>query len=288
MFCARHKYLIWNNCVNCYILFVGLEHSNGSRMAGNLKHRHAVEGGYACGEETRARIVAAALKLFGERGFAGASTRDIANSAAVNAPALQYYFENKEGVYLACVDHIVSRVGEYMSGAVAGAERVLADDADDDSLIEAFCAIQVQTAEFMFTAQDASDWRLFMARLQAGGGPAAGFELMFQRVTRRISGVMAAIVGRLIGLPPDDDETLIRTMALSGQLTVFQVYRRSALHSLEWDTVDAERLALLKRIIRHQTEALLRSLTSARTGRRRDSRRERPKRVARPRIAKAP
>jgi AcrR family transcriptional regulator len=257
-------------------------------MAGNLKHRHAVEGGYACGEETRARIVAAALKLFGERGFAGASTRDIANSAAVNAPALQYYFENKEGVYLACVDHIVSRVWEYMSGAVAGAERVLADDADDDSLIEAFCAIQVQTAEFMFTAQDASDWRLFMARLQAGGGPAAGFQRVFQRVTRRISGVMAAIVGRLIGLPPDDDETLIRTMALSGQLTVFQVYRRSALHSLEWDTVDAERLALLKRIIRHQTEALLRSLTSARTGRRRDSRRERPKRVARPRIAKAP
>jgi hypothetical protein len=56
-------------------------------------------------------------------------------------------------------------------------------------------------------------------------------------------------------------------MALSGQLTVFQVYRRSALHSLDWDTVDAERLALLKRVIRQQTEALLRSLTSRRDAR---------------------
>ena len=235
-------------------------------MAGSVRHRHAVEGGYACGEETRARIVAAALKLFGERGFAGASTRDIAGSAAVNAPALQYYFENKEGVYLACVDHIATRVWEYMSEVVARAERALASEADEDALIEAFCAIQAQTAEFMFTTQDASDWRLFMARLQAGGGPTAGFQMMFQRVTRRISGVMTGIVGRLLGLPPDDDETVIRTMALSGQLTIFQVYRRSALHSLEWDSVDAERLDLLKRIIRHQTEALLRSLASARRG----------------------
>jgi TetR/AcrR family transcriptional regulator, regulator of cefoperazone and chloramphenicol sensitivity len=79
-------------------------------MARIAKHRHAAEGGYQRGEETRARIVTAALKLFGERGFEGASTRDIATSAGVNAPALQYYFDNKEGVYLACIDHIVSRV----------------------------------------------------------------------------------------------------------------------------------------------------------------------------------
>jgi TetR/AcrR family transcriptional regulator, regulator of cefoperazone and chloramphenicol sensitivity len=258
-------------------------------MAGSTRHRHVVEGGYACGEETRARIVTAALRLFGEHGFAGASTRDIATHAQVNAPALQYYFENKEGVYLACVEHIVSRVWECMADVVDRAERVLAGDAGDDALIEAFCAVQEQTADFMFTAEDARDWRLFMARLQAGAGPTAGFQLMYQRVTRRISGVMAAMVGRLAGLPADDDETLIRTMALSGQLTVFQVYRRSALHSLDWDTVDAERLALLKRVIRQQTEALLRSLTATRGARpvaqstRRDShgQRGRPRRVER-------
>ncbi len=34
----------------------------------------------------------------------------------------------------------------------------------------------------MFTSQEASDWRLFMARQQAGGGLPAGFQLLFQRV----------------------------------------------------------------------------------------------------------
>jgi AcrR family transcriptional regulator len=233
-------------------------------MARIAKHRHAADGGYQRGEETRARIITTALKLFGERGFEGASTRDIATSAGVNAPALQYYFDNKEGVYLACVEHIVSRVWEYMSEVVDRAERVVADDADDDALIEAFCAIQAQLAEFMFTSPDASDWRLFMARQQAGTGPDAGFEIVCRRVSKRISSVTAAIVGRLLGRPAGDDETLIRTMALNGQLMVFQVARRSALTALNWDAIDGDRLALLKRVIREQTSALLRSMTAAR------------------------
>jgi TetR/AcrR family transcriptional regulator, regulator of cefoperazone and chloramphenicol sensitivity len=98
-----------------------------------VRHRHSVEGGYARGEETRARIVTAALKLFGQRGFDGASTRDIATAAGVNAPALQYYFDNKEGVFVACVEHIVKRVWEYLSQVVERAERAVAAEADDRS-----------------------------------------------------------------------------------------------------------------------------------------------------------
>jgi TetR/AcrR family transcriptional regulator, regulator of cefoperazone and chloramphenicol sensitivity len=233
-------------------------------MGQTAKHRHTVDGGYQRGEETRARIVITALKLFGERGFEGASTRDIAASAGVNAPALQYYFDNKEGVYLACVEHIVSRVWEYMSEVVSRAERLLEQGADDAALIEAYCEIQAQLAELMFVSQDASDWRLFMARQQAGMGPIAGFQMVYERVSRRISQVTSAIVGRLLGRSPRDDETLIRTMALSGQLMVFQVARRTALTALNWDSINAERLALIKRVVREQTTALLRALLAAR------------------------
>src|ERR1700722_16168056 len=138
-------------------------------MARAAKHRHANEGGYARGEETRARIVTAALKMVGERGFDGASTRDLATSAGVNAPALQYYFDNKEGVYLACAEHIVSRVWDHLSEVTDRAQRTLAGDADDYALIEAFCAIQGKVADMMFTAQHTdTSWRLFMAREQAG------------------------------------------------------------------------------------------------------------------------
>src|SRR5215468_8895598 len=124
-------------------------------MAQVVKHRRPAETGYARGEETRARIVLTALRLFGEQGFDGASTRDIAAAAGVNAPALQYYFDSKEGLYVACVEHIVERVWEHLGDVVAQAERVLQSNGDDEQLIEAFCAIQACTAEFMFTSREA-------------------------------------------------------------------------------------------------------------------------------------
>jgi AcrR family transcriptional regulator len=233
-------------------------------MARAAKHRHLAEGGYARGEETRARIVAAALRMFGERGFDAASTRDIATSAGVNAPALQYYFDNKEGVYLACVEYIVASVWDFMSAEAADAEQALAAKASDAELIEKFCALQGRLAEFMFTIKDSEDWRLFMARLQSGEGPPAGFQFIFQHVSGRMTRVLAGIVGRLLGRPADDEETLIRTMTVSGQLHVFQVARKSVLARLNWDRVDARRLEMLKRILIEHSTVLLHAMVEAR------------------------
>jgi AcrR family transcriptional regulator len=243
-----------------------MKHSVAAKnsIVGAARHRHPVDTGYARGEETRARIVRAALKMFGERGFEGASTREIATAAGVNAPALQYYFDNKEGVYLACVEHIVGRLWEYMSEVTERAERALEEGADDEALIEAFCALQLRLAEFMFTEEGADEWRLFMARLQSGEGPAASFELFEHSPKRRVSTAVSTIVGRLLGRPPEDEETLLRTVTLTGQLTVFQCARRSVLARLKWDAIDTERLALLKRVISEQTASLLRSMIATR------------------------
>jgi TetR/AcrR family transcriptional regulator, regulator of cefoperazone and chloramphenicol sensitivity len=233
-------------------------------MGRAAKHRHVAEGGYARGEETRARIVTAALRMFGEQGFDGSSTRDIATSAGVNAPALQYYFDNKEGVYLACVQHIVKRVWESMSDVVDIAESKVAENADDAVLIEAYCAIQERLCRFMFTSVEADDWRLFLARLQAGEGPPAGFQFIYQHISGRMSRVLSTVVGRLLGRPPDDEETLVRTAMLSGQLHVFHVSRRSVLTKLNWDRIDERRLNLLVRVNREHTGTLLRAMVKSR------------------------
>ena len=64
--------------------------------------RRPENGGYARGDEVRNRILLAAIELFGEQGFASASTRAIAARAGVNPPALQYYFHNKARLHQAC------------------------------------------------------------------------------------------------------------------------------------------------------------------------------------------
>jgi TetR/AcrR family transcriptional regulator, regulator of cefoperazone and chloramphenicol sensitivity len=226
------------------------------------KHRHSATGGYTRGEETRARIIAAAMHLFGEKGYEGASTRDIAAAAGVNAPALQYYFNNKEGVFRACIEYIAERAWDGLSEGVVEAERLIEEGADDEKLIEAYCDIQTRAAEFKFKAADHDDWRLFMARQQAGLDPDIGFEAVFRGISVRTFGVAAAIIGRLIGRPAGDEEVRIRAVALSGQFQVFHVCRRMALRLLDWDEIDVERQALVKSVVRDHTREVLRALAT--------------------------
>lgn len=61
---------------------------------------------------TKARILAAAEEVFAARGFAGASTREIASRAGVNISSLHYHWESKETLYFAVFQNIYDRILE--------------------------------------------------------------------------------------------------------------------------------------------------------------------------------
>ena len=48
----------------------------------------------------REKLLAAALELFNEKGYAATSVRELVAAAQVTKPVLYYYFGNKEGIYL--------------------------------------------------------------------------------------------------------------------------------------------------------------------------------------------
>lgn len=50
-------------------------------------------------ERTKARILAAAVAEFGEKGYAAARVSEIAAQAGVNKQLISYYFDGKEGLY---------------------------------------------------------------------------------------------------------------------------------------------------------------------------------------------
>jgi len=51
--------------------------------------------------DARSRLVSAGLRLFAEKGYEGASTREICEAAGVNISAIRYYFGDKAGLYRA-------------------------------------------------------------------------------------------------------------------------------------------------------------------------------------------
>jgi AcrR family transcriptional regulator len=80
-------------------------------------------------DHTRNAILHAASREFGQKGFDGASTASIMESAKVNTSLLYYYFKNKIGLYEAVIMNAVERyVNESKSileSSASPAERVL-------------------------------------------------------------------------------------------------------------------------------------------------------------------
>jgi len=66
-------------------------------------------------EATRERIVGAALEAFAEKGFHGASTRDIAQRARTNQGLITYHFRSKDELWQAAADRIFGMLAKRMT-----------------------------------------------------------------------------------------------------------------------------------------------------------------------------
>ncbi len=60
--------------------------------------------------ERRAAILNAALMVFAERSYAGATTAQIARQAGVSEPILYRHFASKQNLYIACLDEAWQRI----------------------------------------------------------------------------------------------------------------------------------------------------------------------------------
>ena len=64
-------------------------------------------------EYTRGSIIKAAVHLFAEKGFQGASVRDIVVKARVNQAAINYHFKGKDGLYLEVLKTALEKLTEH-------------------------------------------------------------------------------------------------------------------------------------------------------------------------------
>ncbi|MCU0270802.1 MAG: TetR/AcrR family transcriptional regulator [Acidimicrobiales bacterium] len=71
-------------------------------------------------DDTRGRILAAALDLFSERSFEGATTREIAVRAGVTQPLLNYHFHGKEELWRAAIDSLFDRLTTVLDTRLTG------------------------------------------------------------------------------------------------------------------------------------------------------------------------
>ncbi|MGH8518008.1 MAG: TetR/AcrR family transcriptional regulator, partial [Panacagrimonas sp.] len=97
-------------------------------------------------EDVRGRILEAALECFGAFGFAGTSTRAVADRAGTSHPLLIYHFQSKEQLWLTTMQDVI---GRYQSALLARFASVPTDDpiAGLRAFIENFVEFSAQTPE---------------------------------------------------------------------------------------------------------------------------------------------
>jgi AcrR family transcriptional regulator len=73
-------------------------------------------------DATRERILDAAVEVFAEKGFLGASTREIARRAGTNQGLITYHFRSKDELWRAAADSVFEKLGRQLAERVNALE----------------------------------------------------------------------------------------------------------------------------------------------------------------------
>ena len=223
--------------------------------------RRPESGGYARGDEVRSRILLAAIALFGEQGFASASTRAIAARAEVNPPALQYYFHNKERLHLACGQYLADRISAHLHEPMLRASEVI-QAADRPAVPQAVWALMETVVDHSYNEAEVPGWTQFLAQAVAEAADTS-LALIHRDAVEPLVKTLAALLALAWSRPSGDACSRLGAVLLLSQARAFGVHRQGTLMMMDWPDFDEGRLELSKRCLKSLTTSLIASPLSA-------------------------
>jgi len=144
------------------------------------------------GARARERLLQAASRIFAEKGFARASTREICHAAELNVAAINYHFGSKEGLYREVLLAPVREIAAQFAGC----------DAPDRPLPEVLRQI---LGAFVLDALDPQTAQMMQLHLREMAEPSAGYVESMVAQVRPHHDAVAALVARHIGLNEPDE-----------------------------------------------------------------------------------
>jgi len=197
------------------------------------------------------RLLETAVDHFGQRGFEGASTREIARESGTAMSSITYHFGGKEGLYLATAEHIAAQVRE-RAGPIL--DQVDATEVKDRATATELLLTVLDGFAGLMLSPETERWSRFIIREQQC--PTEAFERLYEGVMRRVADTLI----RLLGIArPDFDDRQIRGTAvgLFGQAMVLRAGRAAICRVLGRKDLDAESAQLLRASLRANALAIL-------------------------------
>lgn len=195
--------------------------------------------------DTKKDLLNAALELFALNGYKGVSTRQIVEKAKVNISAITYYFGGKDGLYKAVIESKVeffeSKMGLVLDEIAANKEN---DIENQKKILLKFIDKYIN---FLFS-KGVSQYAVLLL-IREMNSPSSNFDFFYTRVIGRVHKSLTQLLAAIFAKPEDDDEMILLTATLIGQILIFRLGKRVILKRLEREDYDIELLHKMKQTI---------------------------------------
>lgn len=223
-----------------------------------MKPNRDTPGTSRSAENTRAALLEAGLKLFGEKGYAATSTREIAAAAKANIGSIAYHFGGKEALRDACAEHIVATLRGVAEPVVMAAPQPTDAQAAEDQL----CAAIQRISGFLLASPETAGFVRFILReLQY---PTTALDIIYRGVFEPVHKLLCRIWATATGEEPESESVKIAVFTMIGQLVYFRIGREAVMRRLDWAEVGPEE-------VRKIADAVAVNLRAAMAARRRTS-----------------
>lgn len=210
-------------------------------------------------ESARARLLEAAVEVFGRKGPDGATVRDIAEASGQNIAAISYYFGNKEQLYRAVIEGVAQRIRGTLADVLSKIDDLRErDGAPEEAMRRLEEFLEAVYLRFL-CRQEATPIARLIVREQMQ--PTAAFEILYEQAFRHLHETLCFLVGKILGQNPKSAETIVRTHTLMGQVYFFAMSRETILRRLGWKDLEGRNAELVTRIIAENIETLLNGLS---------------------------
>nr|WP_230980266.1 CerR family C-terminal domain-containing protein [Oryzicola mucosus] len=205
-------------------------------------------------EATRKALAMAALKLFGQQGFDGTSTREIAAEAKANIGSIAYHFGGKDGLRTAAADLIVEMI-QTIAGPVLGKlDAESAPAGRDEAEAQLYAAVD-RMVSFMVARPEAGDIVQFVLRELARPTEALDriYDGLFEPLHRRL----CLIWQRATDDEAEADATKLTVFTMIGQVIYFRIGREAVLRRMGWAEIGTAESAQIVDAVRTNLTAIL-------------------------------
>lgn len=200
---------------------------------------------------TRQKLIAAAIRSFGQKGYDAASIRAIAKAAGVNIAGIAYHFGGKEQLYRACLQHITETI---RSGLSESTPALPVESLSPDEARQILKDRLLAMAEFMLATPHAASFVRMVVREQMDPSPA--FSILYAEFMEPLHRRLCALWSRITGEEAESETTKLAVFSLLGQILLFRIARAGALKRMGWNDIGARELRALKNRIEINVDLL--------------------------------